>query len=111
MVEDQSMLRIPDVDDIAPSTPGEAAFDRVDELLSYFFDDDLTAEAADELNRLLASDSSARTRCFEMARLHADLIAYYRVERGVTPEEQVAESLRLVTEVVDEMAERDSAKS
>jgi hypothetical protein len=87
------------------------ALDRVDELLSYFFDDELSPDGAAELNAVLLTDEAARTRCFEMARLHADLYAHFRSERGVSVEGQAEASLKLVSEVIATMAESDTTES
>jgi len=54
------------------------SFDRLDELLSLFFDSSLDEQQVQELNDLLANDRSARTRSVEMAQLHADLYEHFR---------------------------------
>jgi hypothetical protein len=91
--------------------PAEGTLDRVDELLSYFFDDALTANGTAELNAVLLADESARTRCFEMARLHADLYAYFRTERGASVEDQAEVSLKLVSEAIASMAKGETTES
>ena len=65
-----------------PASEAEDRLDRVDELLSLYLDDDLTPTQAKELNDLLLADPSARTRCVDMAMLHADLVALYAEQRG-----------------------------
>lgn len=52
---------------------GQPELDRLEELLSYHFDDNLSDEDSAELNGLLASNPSAIQRTVEMSRLHADL--------------------------------------
>jgi hypothetical protein len=89
----------------------EGALDRVDELLSYFFDDELSPDGAAELNAVLLANESARSRCFEMARLHADLYAHFRSERGVSVEGQAEASLKLVSEAIATMAKSDTTES
>ena len=54
--------------------------DRLDELLSLFFDECLDEPQAEELNRMLLADPEARRRSFEAAQLHADLYAYFHEE-------------------------------
>lgn len=61
---------------------GDEQFDRLDELLSLFFDDALTQDEADELNTLLVADPLARRRSFEAAQLHADLYAHFNPRRN-----------------------------
>ena len=56
-------------------------YDRVDELLSYYFDDCLDEQQAAELNELLLNDSDARTRSLDAAQLHADLHAFFTEEK------------------------------
>lgn len=70
-----------------PSIAADVAeqFDRLDELLSLFFDDRLSDEEAGELNRTLLEDPVARTRSFEAAQLHADLYAYFNGEEQRKP--------------------------
>ena len=67
----------------ATDTPatGDEPLDRLDELLSLFFDDGLDEEQIAELNQTLLTDPSARTRCFDAAQLHADLQAFFRDDR------------------------------
>ncbi|MEQ8846403.1 hypothetical protein [Botrimarina sp.] len=62
--------------DLTPSP--DDSFDRLDELLSLFFDDQLSGPEVEELNRLLTDDADARTRSVEMMQLHADLYAHFR---------------------------------
>lgn len=62
------------------SQASEEALDRVDELLSLFFDDCLDERQVAELNDRLLADPAARARCFSTAQLHADLQAFYRSE-------------------------------
>lgn len=57
-----------------------ATYDRVDELLSLFFDDCLDDQQAAELNELLLSDPEARSRSLDAAQLHADLHAFFSKE-------------------------------
>lgn len=62
--------------DLKPSP--DDSFDRLDELLSLFFDDQLSAGEVEELNSLLLCDADARSRSVEMMQLHADLYAHFR---------------------------------
>lgn len=59
----------------------EGQLDRLDELLSLFFDDHLSEEQVAELNEMLLRDPVARSRSFDAAQLHADLYAYFRGTR------------------------------
>lgn len=59
----------------------ELPIDRVDELLSLFFDDCLSESDFTELNDLLLSDRTVRDRCVEAAQLHADLLAVFGGEK------------------------------
>lgn len=56
----------------------DAQLDRLDELLSLYFDDCLSAEQVEELNSLMLADPSARERTYEAAQLHADLHTYFQ---------------------------------
>lgn len=56
----------------------ESQVDRLDELLSLFFDDCLSEEQVAELNELMLSDPGARARSFDAAQLHADLYSFFR---------------------------------
>jgi hypothetical protein len=71
------------------------ACDRLDELLSLFFDDCLDDAEAAELNSLLLTDPAARTRSFEAAQLHADLYAYFREEKVAKSGGKIAPALPL----------------
>jgi hypothetical protein len=71
------------------------ACDRLDELLSLFFDDCLDDAEAAELNALLLTDPAARTRSFEAAQLHADLYAYFREEKVAKAGGKIAPALPL----------------
>lgn len=55
----------------------DAAFDRLDELLSLMLDECLSDSEALELNALLLADPEARKRSIEAAQLHADLYTYF----------------------------------
>lgn len=65
-------------DSIATPKNEDWQLDRLDELLSLYFDDCLSAEQIEELNAILLADSSARERTFEAAQLHADLHAFFQ---------------------------------
>ncbi|MEN0109180.1 MAG: hypothetical protein AAF805_00510 [Planctomycetota bacterium] len=54
--------------------------DRIDELLSLFFDDCLSESDLAELNEVLLGDPAARDRCIEAAQLHADLLSIFASE-------------------------------
>lgn len=51
--------------------------DRVDELISLFFDDALSEADFTSLNTMLLEDPTARERLHEMAQLHADLNSFF----------------------------------
>lgn len=57
---------------------GLETLDRLDELLSCYFDDCLDEEAVAELNELLAKDPEARKRWVDNSMLNADLYDYFR---------------------------------
>ena len=75
-----------------PFTPGEvavpvpggadAAVDRLDELISAYLEDNLDAPSLAELNRQLAADPEARQKYLSAARLHADLLNFFREPPG-----------------------------
>lgn len=68
------MDALPEDEDVFQDDP----YDRVDELLSLFFDGELDESQAHELSLMLTDDASVRTRSVEMMRLHADLYAHFR---------------------------------
>ncbi|MEO0530160.1 MAG: hypothetical protein AAF266_06220 [Planctomycetota bacterium] len=59
--------------------------DRLDELLSLFFDDCLSEAEVDELNKLLLEDPAARSRSFDAAQLHADLHSFFNEKEERKP--------------------------
>ena len=71
------------------------ACDRLDELLSLFFDDSLDEASATELNAMLLTDPAARTRSFEAAQLHADLYTHFREEKVAKAGGKIAPALPL----------------
>ncbi len=73
----------------------DVACDRLDELLSLFFDDCLNDGEAAELNAMLLADPTARTRSFEAAQLHADLYTYFREEKQAKTGGAIAPALPL----------------
>ncbi len=80
----------PNIDDLS-----NEPIDRLDELLSLFFDDCLDESQAAELNRTLLADPAARTRSFEAAQLHADLYAYFREDNPAKAGGAIAPALPL----------------
>ncbi len=62
----------------------EGSLERVDELLSAYLDDELEAEAFEELNATLDADDNARRRCIETVSLHIDLLNYFGNQQVVT---------------------------
>lgn len=64
--------------------------DRIDELLSMFFDDRLSQEEAAEFDQLLLADPRARTRLVDAALLDADLHAFFRGENSAEQPERVS---------------------
>lgn len=58
------------------------SFDRLDEMLSLMFDDQLTDEQVAELNQMLKDDADARRRSVEAAQLHADLFTYFNKDKS-----------------------------
>lgn len=73
------------LDDLGPFSGEGEPCDRLDELLSLFFDDALDDAQATELNAMLLADPAARERSFEAAQLHADLYAYFREDKQAKP--------------------------
>ena len=68
---------------MAPSNPNpEKALDRLDNLLSCYFDDELDEQSLEELNETLANDPEARKRYIDSAQLHVDLTEFYRSGPG-----------------------------
>lgn len=65
-----------------PPATGAESLDRVDELLSLFFDDCLDEAQLAELNEVLLNDPAARARCFDTAQLHADLQSFFQQPEG-----------------------------
>ncbi len=77
-----------------PSDEALEPADRVDELLSLFFDDSLNDQQVVELNELLLSDPEARARSVDAAQLHADLHAFFNEKKeGEKP--TIAPALKL----------------
>jgi hypothetical protein len=74
---------------------GNEPCDRLDELLSLFFDDCLDEASATELNAMLLADPTARSRSFEAAQLHADLYTYFREEKQQKSGGKIAPALPL----------------
>ncbi len=64
-----------------PKIMYEPTTDRVDELLSLYFDEGLNPAEAAELEGLLIESEDARQRCIETAQVHADLHAYYNAPK------------------------------
>ena len=60
----------------------EEALDRLDDLLSHYFDDELDDASLTELSESLAADPEARRRYIESAQLHVDLTDYFRSGPG-----------------------------
>lgn len=56
----------------------EETLDRLDSLLSCYFDDELDEQSLQELNETLANDPEARKRYIDSAQLHVDLTEFYR---------------------------------
>lgn len=82
-------------DSLETTATEDGPIDRLDELLSLFFDDCLDETQVAELNELLLKDPAARTRSFDAAQLHADLHAFFRESEGIAtaaeaPVEQAA---------------------
>lgn len=69
--------------DTGADVPGK--LDRLDELLSLFFDDCLSETDVAELNQLLLENPSARSRSFDAAQLHADLHSFFNEKDETKP--------------------------
>ena len=60
------------------TSSAEETLDRLDNLLSCYFDDELDERTVEELNDALLSDPEARKRYIDSARLHVDLTEFFR---------------------------------